>query len=272
MSRPPDERLPPEQGDAWHDDGDPGGLADNVIPLPSLADRFPEPSPRRRGGPLLPGTEDSADPPALGAPCPPPAHLLPDAIEALLFVADEPLTEARIDALLDQPGPRAVRSALEVLASRYATQQGGLRLAQVAKGWQFRTDPRFARWVGALLGARPTRLSKAALEVLSIVAYRQPVTRAEVEDLRGVESGAVLRMLAERGLIAAQGRREEPGRPLEYGTSAEFLSLFGLRDLSDLPTLRDLQELQRDDPRLGPLPAGEPRTLPLPLGVVPDEE
>ena len=100
-------------------------------------------------------------------------------------------------------------------------------------------------------GGRPVKLSHAALETLSIVAYRQPVTRSEVEGLRGVDSGGVLRMLCERGLVAVTGRREGPGRPLIYGTTPEFLAMFSLRDLSDLPTLRDLRELRMDDPREG---------------------
>jgi len=110
---------------------------------------------------------------------------------------------------------------------------------------------RAARYVAAMRGEKPLKLSKAALDTLAIVAYRQPVTRAEVEDLRGVDPGGILRMLAERGLICITGRKDEPGRPLLYGTTPDFLSMFGLRDLSDLPTLRDLRELQRDDAREG---------------------
>ena len=122
---------------------------------------------------------------------------------------------------------------------------------EVAKGWQLRTDLRAARYVSSMRGEQPFKLSKAAVETLSIVAYRQPVTRAEVEDLRGVDPGGILRMLSERGLIAVTGRKDEPGRPLLYGTTPDFLSLFGLRDLSELPTLRDLRELQQDDAREG---------------------
>ncbi|NOY26877.1 MAG: SMC-Scp complex subunit ScpB [Oligoflexia bacterium] len=159
-----------------------------------------------------------------------------------------------------------------MLRNRYDARGGGIRLVQVAHGWQLRTDPRFGRWVAAMLGGKPTKLSRAALEVLAVVAYRQPVSKADVDDLRGVDSGGVLRMLVERGLVAVTGRRDEPGRPLIYGSSTDFLSMFGLRDLSDLPTLRDLQELQHDDPRLGPLPQDQPtpririqQPLPLPL-------
>ena len=93
------------------------------------------------------------------------------------------------------------------------------------------------------------RLSKAALETLAVVAYRQPVTRSELENLRGVDAGGVLRMLAEKGIVSASGRSDEPGRPLYYTTTGQFLELFALRDLSDLPTLRDLRELKQDDPR-----------------------
>lgn len=249
---------PPEPGP---EEGD-----DNVIVLPGLQ-RLPEPSPLREGGPARPGpTETGEDGLERLEPTEaPPAHLLDAAVEAVLFAASEPMSETRIDAVLGGPGIAEVRAALLALKARYDGRGGGIRLVQVAHGWQLRSDPRFGRWVAAMLGGKPVRLSRAALEVLSIVAYRQPVTKAEVDDLRGVDSGGVLRMLVERGLAQVCGRRDEPGRPLMYGSSAEFLSMFGLRDLSDLPTLRDLHELQHDDPRLGPLSDLGAGQVPLPL-------
>ncbi len=116
---------------------------------------------------------------------------------------------------------------------------------------------RAAPYVARALGAKPVRLSRPAVETLAIVAYRQPVTRSEVEELRGVECGGVLRSLVSRGLVGTVGRTDDPGRPLLYGTTTGFLSFFGLGDLSDLPTLRDLREMQADDPAEGPVPVPE---------------
>jgi len=182
---------------------------------------------------------------------PPEPHMLEGTVEALLFSSDQPMSLRQLNVHLATPGEKVVREALYRIQSRFRRPGSGIRLVEVAKGWQFRTDMRAARHVAAMRGEQPVKLSKAALETLSIVAYRQPVTRAEVEDLRGVDPGGILRMLSERGLIYVTGRKDEPGRPLLYGTTPEFLSLFGLRDLSDLPTLRDLRELQSDDAREG---------------------
>jgi len=182
---------------------------------------------------------------------PPEPHMLEGTIEALLFASDKPVTIKQLNSHMAEPGVSVVREALYRIQSRFRRPGSGIRLVEVAKGWQFRTDMRTARYVAEMRGEQPVKLSKAALETLSIVSYRQPVTRAEVEDLRGVDPGGILRMLAERGLICVTGRKDEPGRPLLYGTTPEFLSLFGLRDLSDLPTLRDLRELQQDDGRDG---------------------
>lgn len=180
---------------------------------------------------------------------PPPPQLMEVAVEACLLAADRPLSVEDLDRVLAGPGAAAVEEALHSIADRLRQGPGGVRLVEVANGWRLRTDPRAAPWVAALRGGRPLRLSRAALETLSVVAYRQPVTRAEVEDLRGVDPGGVLRMLVERELVTTLGRRDEPGRPLLYGTTRHFLDVFGLRDLSDLPTLRDLRELVSDDPR-----------------------
>jgi len=187
-----------------------------------------------------------------GALGPPPEHLLKPALEAMLLAADGPVSLYQLNTWLMEPGESQVRSTLRELASELLRDQRGWRLVEVAKGWQLRTDVRFGRWVARMRGGRPQRLSTAAMDVLAILAYRQPCTRSEVDHLRGVDSGGVLRLLCERGLAAVMGRKEVPGRPLLYGTTRNFLSLFGLRDLSDLPTLRDLRELRRDDQRLPP--------------------
>ena len=172
---------------------------------------------------------------------PPGEDLLEAVIEALLLAADGPLTEDELDRVLIGPGLTAVRDALASIQDRLRHGPGGVRLVAVAKGWQLRTDPRAAPWVATLRGGRPVRLSRAALETLTVVAYRQPVTRAEISDLRGVDCSGVLAMLQERELVTVLGRTDDPGRPQIYGTTLHFLELFGLRDLSELPTLRDLR-------------------------------
>ena len=218
---------------------EPEASPDNVVQL--HAPKSPEPEP----------AEDAraSDPHHLA---PPSEAELPAALEALLLAADGPVSVARLDGWLGNPGEARVRRALMVLADELEQARRGFKLVQVAKGWQYRTDIRFSRWVQRMRGGRPARLSRAALDTLSVLAYRQPVTRAEVDSLRGVDSGGVLRVLCERGLATVVGRKDAPGRPLLYGTTKAFLSLFGLRDLSELPTLSDLRELQRDDARLPP--------------------
>lgn len=185
---------------------------------------------------------------------PPPPAMLELVVEAILLAADRPVSTDELDGVLMGSGVEAITLALRNIQDRLREGPGGVRLVQVAKGWQLRTDPRAAPWVAAFRGGRPLRLSRAALETLTVVAYRQPVTRAEVEDLRGVDAGGVMRMLVDHELIAVVGRKEEAGRPMLYGTTPRFLEVFGLRDLSDLPTLRDLQQHQPGDARLGPEP------------------
>ena len=166
---------------------------------------------------------------------------------------ESPLPFEALRQLLGGVQPEVLRAALSTLRDGYLRRGAGIRLHEVAGGYQLRTAAQARPWVAAAQGARPFRLSKAAVETLSIVAYRQPVTRAEVEDVRGVDAGGILRSLLEKQLLVVTGRKDVLGRPLIYGTTPEFLELFGLRDLSDLPTLRDLRELGRDDPRGGPI-------------------
>jgi segregation and condensation protein B len=227
-------------------------MDDNLILLPGIQAPAEEQPPQDAAEPVLaeasPG--DSTDEPVVPELLEqPPPHLVPAVVEALLLVSDRPLTVRQIDDVLKNPGGSLVTQALHDLQERLRRQAGGIRLIEVAKGWQLRTDVRTGPWVAAFRGAKPMRLSKAALETLAVVAYRQPVTRSEIENLRGVDAGGVLRMLAEKGIVSASGRSDEPGRPLYYTTTGQFLELFALRDLSDLPTLRDLRELKQDDPR-----------------------
>ena len=242
---PPDDDLEAAHDAAGRSSDD--ALTSNVILLPGMGSGPPQEE--RFPGEPAEGLEDERAAGELGPPDP---HLLEGALEALLLSADGPVHEHELDRWLAHPGMAAVRDGLHGIQDRLRRGYGGIRLVQVAKGWQLRTDVRFSPWVSAMRGGRPVKLSRAALETLSIVGYRQPVTRGEVEDLRGVDSGGVLRMLCERGLVAVTGRADGPGRPLIYNTTPEFLAMFSLRDLSDLPTLRDLRELRRDDPREGP--------------------
>jgi segregation and condensation protein B len=157
-------------------------------------------------------------------------------VEALLFAATEPLPLRRMKEVLAIEDGRLVREALDALTARYASSGAAVAIEEVAGGFQLRTRAEFAPLV-ARLGRRPQteKLSPAALETLAIVAYRQPVLRADVERIRGVASGEVLRTLVERELVRVAGRAELPGSPLYYGTTTRFLEVFGLRDLMELP-------------------------------------
>ncbi|MCP4804487.1 MAG: SMC-Scp complex subunit ScpB [Proteobacteria bacterium] len=218
---------------------------DNLITFPGAS--------RPAEVPAKPAPEAASEVQELDTPRRPRPEFTTAAVEAVLFVADRPLELAEICQLMGELGEEVVLGALSTLRDGYLRRGAGIRLHEVAGGYQLRTAAQASPWVAAVHGARPFRLSKAAVETLSIVAYRQPVTRAEVDEIRGVDSGGILRSLLERKLLRVMGRKDDPGRPLLYGTSPEFLEVFGLRDLSDLPTLRDLRELRQDDPREGPV-------------------
>ncbi len=174
------------------------------------------------------------------------ADELVGAVEALLFAAGGPVKLAELCVALEVPDEAEVARALEIVAWRCEAPDRGVTLVQIDGGYQLRTQARFAQSVLKLRGARPQRLSRAALEVLAVVAWRQPVTRGDIEDIRGVDSGGVLKTLLEREILRVSGRREEPGRPLEYATSSKFLEMFSLPSLGALPTLREREELLRD--------------------------
>ncbi len=172
----------------------------------------------------------------------PPHHLRP-AIEALLFSSDQPLTLVQLCEALEAP-PDAVSESLHQLGEEYAAREAGVELREIAGGWMLVTTPAQAEWVGRMLrGRRRMRLSRAALESMAIIAYKQPVTKSEVEAIRGVDSSAVLATLLERNLVTIRGRSKVVGRPLLYGTTQEFLDYFGLRDLSELPRPEELRAL-----------------------------
>ena len=180
----------------------------------------------------------------LAAPAP---DFVQAAVEAVLFSCDKPIDLNSLRSALGDVRPGLLRGALANLRESLEDRNAGVRLVEVGGGYQLRTVPRAASFVAAAIGAKPTRLSRAAIETMAIVAYRQPVTRQEVEEIRGVDAGGMLRSLLEKRLLTVMGRKEEPGRPLLYGTSPDFLALYGLRDLSDLPSMRDLRELREDD-------------------------
>jgi segregation and condensation protein B len=167
-------------------------------------------------------------------------------VEALLLAAHEPLSLQRLAGIATEASSAAVEEAIDALNAEYEASGRAFRIEPVAGGFQIRTLAELAPWIAALRPAPPLRLSRAALETLAIVAYKQPITRAEVEHVRGVDVGAVLRSLLERHLVRVAGHREVPGRPMLYATSRRFLEVFGLASLADLPTLREIEELLRD--------------------------
>jgi segregation and condensation protein B len=164
-------------------------------------------------------------------------------LEGLLFAAGAPVPIARLVEALDGPDRKQVVRALELLGERLEEDGRGVRLVRVAGGYQLRTLAEHGPWIRRLLGGKPPRLSRALLETLAIIAYRQPCTKIEIEAIRGVDVDAVLSTLLERRMVRLVGRKEAPGRPILYGTTKEFLEVFSLPDLDALPPLKDLGEL-----------------------------
>lgn len=167
-----------------------------------------------------------------------PVDRLRPLVEALLFAAGDPLPAKKMVDFIEGSTIEEVKATLSELAIEYLTR--GIRLIEVAGGWQMRTAPEHQRYVRKLFRERPHRLTRAATETIAIVAYKQPVTRQEVEVVRGVDSGGVLEHLVEKRLAKVVGRKDVPGRPLVYATTTEFLELFGLKSIRELPTLPEL--------------------------------
>lgn len=162
-------------------------------------------------------------------------------IEAVLFASDSPLTTAKLTSILGTGDAATIKSAIEQLNDQYAQNGRTFRIHAVAGGFQMRTVPDYDPWLERLHTSRTeSRLSQAALETLAIVAYKQPVLRADIEAIRGVAAGEVLRTLMDKGLVRIAGRAEELGRPMLYGTTRKFLEIFGLRSLKDLPSIEEL--------------------------------
>ncbi len=168
-------------------------------------------------------------------------------LETLIFVAEEPLTRQQMAALLPEATPDQIETALAALVADYAHR--GLVLREIAGGWQMATHPELSEYVRRYHRARPAaRLSLAALETLAVIAYKQPITIPEILEIRGVSSSSAIKTLLDRKLIVPKGRKECVGRPILYGTSKEFLMQFGLKDLSGLPSLEELAELDAPAP------------------------
>jgi segregation and condensation protein B len=165
-------------------------------------------------------------------------------LESLLFVAGEPVSLSQLANALEEVPREQIRRTLSEMAAEYTTSGRGVALEEIAGGYQLRTPSKHAVYVRRLLSAKPPRLSRAVLETLAIVAYRQPITRPEIEQLRGVDSGGVLDTLIDRILIKIVGRKDAPGRPIMYATTPEFLQVFGLKDLESLPDLEEFRELE----------------------------
>lgn len=169
---------------------------------------------------------------------------LKSVIEGLIFAGTEPVTVDALRQAVGDDNTAEVVSIVEELEHEYRERSRGFTLERIAGGFQFRSLPHIAPYIRELRKIKPSRLSRPALETLAIVAYNQPITRARVERIRGVESSATIRNLCERGLIEVVGKKDIPGRPLLYGTSRRFLEVFGLTDLTGLPPLPDPENIQ----------------------------
>jgi segregation and condensation protein B len=189
-------------------------------------------------------------------------------VEALIFASPDPVTPKSLQKLLDGEPPEAIESAIAALKDRYA-QAGGLQLIEVAGGYEIVTRPELHDWVRRLFHERTTqKLSVAALETLAVIAYKQPITAAEIAEIRGVNTSGVLGTLLDRQLIRIAGRKQVVGRPFTYATTREFLDRFGLKDLNDLPRIEDMADVLGFD--LGGLGEGPATAATLPFDASAD--
>ncbi len=164
-------------------------------------------------------------------------------VEALIFVADEPLTIKTLAEILEED-KETIQAAIEELKNEYEQRESGLLIREIAGGWQISTRTEYHEEIRKFLKTRPSaKLSLAALETLAVIAYKQPVTVPEILEIRGVQSASAIKTLLDKRLIVAKGRKEAVGRPMQYGTSKDFLIQFGLKDLSELPNAEDFEDL-----------------------------
>jgi len=173
---------------------------------------------------------------------------LKSVLESLLFVADAPVSVNQLAEVLEQVDRKEIGGVLKELQAAYEGEARGFRLAEVAGGFQMRTPREHADWIKRLYQGRPARMSRPTLETLAIIAYKQPITRGEIEAIRGVDVDGVLSTLLERRLIRIVARKDVPGRPYLYGTTAEFLETFNLKDLTHLPTLKEMEQMAVSSP------------------------
>ncbi len=181
------------------------------------------------------------------------------ALESLLFIAGNPLSLDRLKGIFEEANGEQIEAQLLALRQEYEDRQAGIMLVEVAGGYQLATRAEYAPWIRKFKSVKvSTKLSKPALETLAIVAYKQPITRTEVETIRGVNIGGIMRNLMERRLVKIVGKKDVPGKPMMYGTTLEFLQYFGLKDLSALPTLKEFQELEAGEEIMEMIPPAAP--------------
>ncbi|HEY3306002.1 MAG TPA: SMC-Scp complex subunit ScpB [Candidatus Binatia bacterium] len=178
-------------------------------------------------------------------------------LESLLFASEGPVTLPRLGEVIEGAERNEIAAALRDLQAEYDDADRGFRIAEVAGGYQMQTARENADWVKKLYRDRPARMSRATLETLAIIAYKQPITRAEIEAIRGVDVDGVVATLLDRRLIRIVARKDVPGRPFLYGTTPEFLQLFNLKDLTHLPTLKEMEEMTLPEGETPPPPPEE---------------
>ena len=162
-------------------------------------------------------------------------------LEGIFFISDSSIRLETLVEILPESNREEILEGIVRIKTEYEDGSKGMELVEIAGGYQFRTKPRWAEWINRLKKAKTVKLSRSALETLAIIAYRQPIIRPAIEEIRGVDSGWVLRTLLEKGLVKMMGRKDLPGRPMIYGTTRTFLEVFSLNTLADLPTLKEVQ-------------------------------
>jgi segregation and condensation protein B len=165
-------------------------------------------------------------------------------VEAIIFASESPISIDRIRDILPNVERNEITRLLQELVEEYEKRHGGFLLQEVAGGFQFRTRADLSYWINKLMRGRPTMLSHAAMETLAVIAYKQPVVKSEIDGIRGVDVGSSLKGLLEKKFVRIMGRKDVPGKPIMYGTTKKFLEVFNLKDLSELPTLKELKDLQ----------------------------
>ena len=166
-------------------------------------------------------------------------------IESLIFASDMPLSPEKIRVVFPEVEKTEIKEIIDQIVSEYNERDGGIFLQEVAGGFQFRTNPELGQWIKKLKSTKPHSLSPQAMETLAIVAYKQPIVKSEIESIRGVDVGGPLKSLLDKKLVRIVGRKDVPGKPIIYGTTRRFLEVFNLKDLLDLPNLRELKELNQ---------------------------